>query len=70
MTYARVLFRGEEFEGELLYLYTFPWKRADERGHTVVETQRRPQRVGLRIAGVDVHFTMPTSVVIAPAAGD
>jgi hypothetical protein len=64
MTRARVLFRGEEFEGELLYLYTFPWKRADERGHTVIETQRRPQRAGLRIAGVDVHFTMPTSVTI------
>lgn len=69
MSHARVLLRGEEFEGELLYLYTFPWKRADERGH-VVETQRRPQRAGLRIAGVDVHFTMPTSVVTAPAAGD
>jgi len=58
---TRVLFRGVWHTGELLYSYDFPWKRADEKG-AIVETVRRPQRVGLLIDGASVHFTVPTEV--------
>jgi len=58
---TRVLFRLQWYEGELVYSYDFPWRRADEHG-TVVATERRPQRVGLRIDGELVHFTCPTEV--------
>ena len=58
---TRVLFRGKWYAGELLYSYDFPWKRANEKGE-IVDTLRRPQRVGLLIDDVIVHFTVPTEV--------
>jgi hypothetical protein len=58
---ATVTFHRRLYAGELLYCYTYPVKTTDEKGR-VTGTVQHPQRVGLLINGVVVHFTVPEKV--------